>query len=64
VLGPFDLGVVECPQPWEGQMTKSEEKILWRGVAAGMLTGLAIGLMIALFIAVANKPELFAALVR
>jgi hypothetical protein len=45
-------------------MTKSEEKILWRGVAAGMLTGLAIGLMIALFIAVATKPELFAALVR
>jgi hypothetical protein len=45
-------------------MTNSEEKILWRGVAAGMLTGLAIGLMMALFIAIATKPELFAALVR
>jgi hypothetical protein len=43
-------------------MTNSEEKVLWRGVAAGMLTGLAIGLMIALFIA--TKSELFAALVR
>jgi formate/nitrite transporter FocA (FNT family) len=43
-------------------MTNSEQKILWRGVAAGVLMGLATGLMIALFIAI--KPELFAALVR
>jgi formate/nitrite transporter FocA (FNT family) len=43
-------------------MTNSEQKVLWRGVAAGMLVGLATGLMIALFIA--TKPELFAALVR
>jgi hypothetical protein len=45
-------------------MTKSEEKVLWRGVAGGMLTGVAIGLMIALFIAMANRPELFPALAR
>jgi hypothetical protein len=43
-------------------MTNSEQKVLWRGVAAGMLVGLATGLMIALFIAI--KPDLFAALVR
>jgi tetrahydromethanopterin S-methyltransferase subunit F len=42
-------------------MTPSEEKVFWRGVAAGTITGLAIGLIIALFIAV--KPELFAALI-
>jgi hypothetical protein len=45
-------------------MTNSEQKVLWRGVAAGMLTGLATGLMIALFIVIATKPEVFAALVR
>ena len=45
-------------------MTNSEQKVLWRGVAAGMLVGLATGLMIALFIAIASKPELFAALGR
>jgi hypothetical protein len=43
-------------------MTNSEQKVLWRGVAAGMLVGLATGLMIALFIAI--KPDLFAALIR
>jgi len=43
-------------------MTNSEQKVLWRGVAAGMVVGLATGLMIALFIAI--KPDLFAALVR
>ena len=43
-------------------MTKSEEKLLWRGVGAGTLMGLAIGLMVALFIAI--RPELFAALAR
>lgn len=60
----FDIGlVVECPQPGEGQMTNSEQKVLWRGVAAGMVVGLATGLMIALFIVIATKPEL-AALVR
>lgn len=43
-------------------MTNSEHKILWRGVAAGTLMGLAIGLMLAL--AIAMRPELFAALVQ
>jgi hypothetical protein len=43
-------------------MTTSEEKILWRGVAAGTLVGLAVGGMIALFIAV--RPELFRALIQ
>ena len=43
-------------------MTKSEQKVLWRGVAAGTIVGLALGLMIGLFIAV--KPELFAGLIR
>lgn len=35
-------------------MTPSEEKVLWRGVAAGTLVGLAIGLLIALFIAISR----------
>jgi len=43
-------------------MTKGEQKMLWRGVAAGTIVGLALGLMIALFIAM--KPELFAGLIR
>jgi formate/nitrite transporter FocA (FNT family) len=43
-------------------MTNSEEKVLWRGVAAGVLIGLATGLMIALVIA--TRSELFRALVR
>jgi hypothetical protein len=43
-------------------MTNSEQKVLWRGVAAGTLLGLAMGLMIALFIAM--RPEFFAALTR
>lgn len=42
-------------------MTASEQKVLWRGVAAGTITGLALGLMIALFIAM--RPELFRALI-
>ena len=42
------------------EMTKSEQRLLMRGVAAGTMIGLAIGLMIALFIAM--KPELFAGL--
>ena len=37
-------------------MTTSEEKVLWRGVAAGIMIGLAVGLMIGLVIAV--RPEL------
>jgi tetrahydromethanopterin S-methyltransferase subunit F len=41
-------------------MTNGEQKVLRRGVAAGMVVGLAIGLMLALFIAI--RPELFAAL--
>jgi tetrahydromethanopterin S-methyltransferase subunit F len=43
-------------------MTNGEQKLLWRGVAAGTIVGLALGLMIALFIAM--KPELFAGLIR
>ena len=43
-------------------MTQGEQKVLWRGVAAGTIVGLALGLMIALFIAM--KPELFAGLIR
>jgi tetrahydromethanopterin S-methyltransferase subunit F len=43
-------------------MTNGEQKVLWRGVAAGTIVGLAFGLMIALFIAI--KPELFAGLIQ
>jgi tetrahydromethanopterin S-methyltransferase subunit F len=43
-------------------MTNGEQKVLWRGVAAGTIVGFAVGLMIALFIAM--KPELFAGLIR
>jgi hypothetical protein len=43
-------------------MTNGEQKVLWRGVAAGTIVGLALGLMIALFIAM--KPDLFAGLIR
>ena len=43
-------------------MTNGEQKMLWRGVAAGTITGLAMGLIAALFIAL--KPEFFAALIR
>jgi hypothetical protein len=43
-------------------MTDGEQKVLWRGVAAGTLLGLAIGGMIALVIAM--KPELFARLLQ
>ena len=42
-------------------MTTSEQKVLWRGVAAGIMIGLAVGLMIALVIAI--RPELFRALI-
>lgn len=42
-------------------MTTSEQKVLWRGVAAGTIMGVALGLMIALFIAI--RPELFRALI-
>ena len=47
---------------WRFEMTNGEQKVLWRGVAAGTIVGLALGLMIALFIAM--KPELFAGLIR
>jgi hypothetical protein len=43
-------------------MTNREQKVLWRGVAAGTLLGLGIGGMIALFIAM--RPEIFAAFIR
>jgi tetrahydromethanopterin S-methyltransferase subunit F len=43
-------------------MTSGEQKVLWRGVAAGTVVGLALGLMIALVVAM--RPELFAGLVR
>jgi hypothetical protein len=43
-------------------MTNGEQKMLWRGVAAGTLVGLVIGGMIAMVIAV--KPELFAGLIQ
>ena len=42
-------------------MTQGEQKMLWRGVAAGTIIGMAIGGMIALVIAM--KPELFAGLI-
>ena len=45
----------------EVEMTTSEQKVLWRGVAAGTIMGVALGLMIALFIAI--RPELFRALI-
>ena len=43
-------------------MTNGEQKVLWRGVAAGTILGLAIGFMIALVVAM--KPELFAGLIQ
>jgi hypothetical protein len=43
-------------------MTNGEQRMLWRGVAAGTLLGLAVGGMIALCIAM--KPELFARLIQ
>ena len=43
-------------------MTNGEQKMLWRGVAAGTFMGLAIGGMIALVITM--KPELFAGLIQ
>jgi hypothetical protein len=43
-------------------MTDGEQKVLWRGVAAGTMVGLALGLLIALFVAM--KPEFFAGLIR
>ena len=43
-------------------MTNGEQKVLWRGVAAGTIVGLALGLMVGLFVAM--KPELFAGLIR
>ncbi|HEX9138565.1 MAG TPA: hypothetical protein VF848_02160 [Steroidobacteraceae bacterium] len=44
----------------EVEMTTSEQKVLWRGVAAGIMVGFALGLMAALFISI--RPELFRAL--
>jgi len=46
----------------EVEVTPNEQKVLRRGVAAGILIGLALGLMIALVIAV--RPELFRALMQ
>jgi hypothetical protein len=44
------------------EMTNGEQRMLFRGVAAGTLMGIAIGLIIAL--SIMAKPELFAALIR
>ena len=52
----------DFPRLSEIEMTTSEQKVFWRGVAAGTLLGLAIGGMIALVIAM--KPELFAGLIQ
>lgn len=41
-------------------MTPGEQKMLWRGVAAGTLIGMVVGGMVSLFIAI--RPELFTAL--
>ena len=38
-------------------MSTTEQRVFWRGVAAGTMVGLAVGLMIALVIAI--RPELF-----
>ena len=43
-------------------MTTNEQKVLWRGVAAGSLVGLAMGGIIALIIAI--RPELLRALMQ
>lgn len=43
-------------------MTSGEQKVLWRGVAAGTIIGMAIGGMIALVIAM--KLALFARLLQ
>ncbi len=43
-------------------MTNGEQKMLWRGVAAGTIMGLALGGMIALWITM--KPEFFAGLIQ
>ena len=43
-------------------MTQGEQKVLWRGVAAGTIVGLALGLMVGLFVAM--KQELFAGIIR
>jgi hypothetical protein len=43
-------------------MTNGEQRVFWRGVAAGTMLGMTLGLIIALFIAM--KPELFAGMIR
>ncbi len=43
-------------------MTKGEQKVLWRGIAAGTILGLALGAVLALFTAV--KPGLLAGLIH
>jgi tetrahydromethanopterin S-methyltransferase subunit F len=43
-------------------MTSGEQKVLWRGVAAGTLLGLALGGMIAVVIVM--KPEFIAGLIQ
>jgi hypothetical protein len=43
-------------------MTQGEQKMLWRGVAAGTITGVVIGLMLALVIQL--EPDFFARLIQ
>ena len=43
-------------------MTNGEQRMLWRGLAAGTIMGLALGGMIASVIAM--KPHLFAGLIQ
>jgi hypothetical protein len=47
---------------WTCEMTNGEQKVLWRGVAAGTMMGLAIGGMMSLVIA--TKSGLFAGLIQ
>jgi len=49
---PFTITLPNASPLWGVEMTTSEHKVIWRGVAAGTITGVAVGLMVALFIAI------------